>query len=179
MNTATVIPNTNEELRGKKPRAWEKKFNLDNQICDNCRSKWSEKGKVHCEVCASKKAMYAAAHRTDRKKLVKKKDRNPTMVDIIVSAAGVGRTLDTMDIRLTSDTGAIVTVRNVSVALKYIDRKGTVHTTVFRDKEVNMVAESDQPTSPSTRAKKLSKAKKALFAQKGRTTPGRKPTLVM
>jgi hypothetical protein len=169
MKSISVTPNTNEELRGKKPRAHEKDFNFEHQICDNCRSKWTEKAKVHCDLCAAKKALYA----TGRKRKVKdpkKRDRNPSMIDIFILPTSGDHTLDEKDVRILADIGGtVVNIRKVSVALHVIGQDGKDTITVFRDKPAPKVAQPALP-SATTRAK-LKKGKSRLFERMATAKP--------
>jgi hypothetical protein len=151
-------PNTNDELRGKKPRAWMANYAFQHHICDRCRSRWVEPNNIYCDVCASKIVAYRA-QRTRRKDTRLKPDKNPLMVEVVISRNLAGKGLD---IGLTSDIGVLLNVKGVQTVDVRDARAGKAKITGYR---------VEHPTLKFTRAGDKKPVKAATVpAQRSRQT---------
>lgn len=121
-------PNTNEPLEnGQTPGSLIYQYCKKRHVCIRCRVRWVEANILLCVVCESSVAAY---HAKKIRRKSNKKDKNPSMVEIVIARdlSGVGLLLS-----LQSDIGTLLSVHKITTVDIRDARKGKAKISSYRE----------------------------------------------
>jgi hypothetical protein len=107
------IPDTNNLVGGKTPGQIAYNYLITEDICPQCRARWTDPNSTHCANCDARITTYVAK----RLRMKRKRDmKRPSMADVVISRNHV---TNKFQIAIYSDVGTLIAVHNLdNVAIR-------------------------------------------------------------
>jgi hypothetical protein len=126
MGRNSKIPDTNNPVNGVTPGSMVYQYMLSEDVCPNCRRRWTDPDTTHCARCDAQLLAYASVR---RRRKMKRDMKRPRSVEIVVTR---DFNTNTLQVSIFSDIGTLLNVHRVESVDFRDARQGKKHLRTFR-----------------------------------------------